>query len=91
MAVYTDAPESIDWPLMVDPPPTEFEARNLDGTLSKHSMVVHDRRRTDERKKGHSVWNWERPPQKNPKDGVRLLATGQVIDEHYAQSVEEAT
>ena len=79
VAIYTEAPESIDWPDFPTPP--EKEQIISDGRGNNtivRGVVMYDMRR-DEREKGIAVLNWERPAQKKLGNGNRVFANGQLV------------
>ncbi|KAI5464911.1 hypothetical protein BGZ63DRAFT_378981 [Mariannaea sp. PMI_226] len=79
IAIYTEAPEYIDWPDFPQPAPTDWVLSN--GTVLTRVVLTEMRR--SERKKGMEILNWERPAQIKVENKDRLLANGQ-----YATNTE---
>ena len=63
---YLQAPDSLDWPPLPDPPLTEVEIHYQTGTV-KEMQKLYDWRRTDLLKKGKAILPWQRPPQQWPE------------------------
>ncbi|KAI0411146.1 hypothetical protein F5X98DRAFT_381056 [Xylaria grammica] len=57
IAIYTEAPEYIDWPTLPSPP--KKRVRHTDGTSTVWEIWMENRR---DKGKGNAL-NWERPPQ----------------------------
>lgn len=76
---YTEAPEYIDWPDLVEP----VQYRDLTDGLGRTSRFC--RRlpmsvlRRDVRQRGVRPLNWERPAQSKLGDGQRVFANGQLV------------
>ncbi|KHN98384.1 uncharacterized protein MAM_03508 [Metarhizium album ARSEF 1941] len=63
IAVYTEAPGFLDWPPLPDPSLSEVETHYADKTV-KEVMKVYDWKRTELTKRGETILNWQRPPQR---------------------------
>ncbi|KAH7316993.1 hypothetical protein B0I35DRAFT_451778 [Stachybotrys elegans] len=80
VAMYTEAPNFINWPTVPEPAPSEVIYESENGPITK--MVVRQSfRRTKLVKQGKPVLSWERPAQSKLKPGQRLLETGEYIQE----------
>ncbi|KAF5026385.1 hypothetical protein F66182_1513 [Fusarium sp. NRRL 66182] len=75
----SDFPRAIDWPSRPEPPSKTVNAIDLLGRPYVRIVDGLIERRKDVRDRGDKVLNWERPPQKVVDTGIRLLATGEVI------------
>ncbi|OIW34675.1 hypothetical protein CONLIGDRAFT_567368 [Coniochaeta ligniaria NRRL 30616] len=77
LAIYTEAPEYIDWPHFPRPAPKEMVFSDGCGNSTVvQSVALYDLRR-DERRNGIEVLNWERPAQSKLGNGKRVFANGQ--------------
>lgn len=90
IAMYTEAPEYIEWPDFPEPPPTAMPCLDWQrNPITVMRVAMYDIRR-DKREKGIAVVNWERPGQNKLGDKNRslLLANGQfVYNAHCTGSV----
>ncbi|KAH9896183.1 hypothetical protein F4778DRAFT_257722 [Xylariomycetidae sp. FL2044] len=79
LAIYTEAPEYIDWPLLPAPPARERTFVDLLGNRQTNKLVQWSKTRHIERGNGIAVLNWERPAQNKLRDGDRVFANGQLV------------
>ena len=78
VAIYTEAPEYIDWPDFPAPPARETIFSDGCGKSTVvQGAAMYDMRR-DEREKGIAVLNWERPAQNKPEVGNRVFSDGRL-------------
>lgn len=80
VAIYTEAPEYIDWPDFPAPAAKDqiFSDGSGNSTIVK-GVVKYDDMRRNEREKDITVLNWERPAQNKLENGNRVFATGQLV------------
>lgn len=78
VALWTEAPEYIDWPDFPTPTPKEQIFSDGCGNSTIVQGGVFDMRR-DEREKGNAVLSWERPAQNKLGNGNRVFANGQLV------------
>lgn len=79
VAIYTEAPEYIDWPVFPEPPPVEVTFSDGEGYSFTQKVPNLWQMRRDARKKGITVLNWERPAQTKLRDGDRVFANGRLV------------
>ena len=79
IAIYTEAPEYIDWPDFPAPPPKEqiFTDRKGKSTIVR-GVVMYNLRRS-EREQDVPVLHWERPAQSKLGDWDRVFADGRWV------------
>jgi hypothetical protein len=77
VAIHTEAPECIDWPDLPAPPPSDLVFSDGKGNPTIVKSVVLSSSRRDEREKGVTFLNWERPAQIKLGGDKRVLANGQ--------------
>jgi hypothetical protein len=76
IAVYTDAPEYIDWPVLEEP---TIERTTESGLVIKEQpWYPGDRQEALER--GERIVEWQRPMQSTLKGDYHLLATGKLVE-----------
>ncbi|KXX77216.1 Serine/threonine-protein kinase Nek4 [Madurella mycetomatis] len=79
VAIYTEAPEYIDWPDFPAPPAKEkIFSDGCGNSTIVQGIVMYDMRR-DEREKDVPVLSWERPAQNKLGNGNRVFANGQLV------------
>lgn len=77
LAIYTEAPEYIDWPEFPKPPPQDLVFSEGGGfSFTVQSVLMYGRRRAAG---GIPVLNWERPAQSKLGNGDRVFANGQLV------------
>lgn len=77
VAVYTDAPEYIDWPMLEMPLVEEASLVGQPPTKVRMWDIV---TRREARAKGLKFIEWQRPRQSTLKGDYHLLATGRLLD-----------
>jgi hypothetical protein len=77
IAIYTEAPEYIDWPSFPNPPPTDEIFGDPHGEFKVVRGVRLCNMRRCDREKGIEILNWQRPAQNKLRNGDRLFANGQ--------------
>lgn len=79
VAIYTQAPEYIDWPDFPEPPAKEqIFSDGCGNSTIVTGVVMYDIRR-NEREKDIPVLNWERLAQSKLKNRNRVFANGQLV------------
>lgn len=79
VAVYTEAPEYIDWPDFPAPAPKDQIFSDGYGNSTVVRGVVMCDMRRGEREKGVEVLSWERPAQNKLGNGNRVFENGQLV------------
>ncbi|KAK2597821.1 hypothetical protein N8I77_012582 [Diaporthe amygdali] len=89
ITVYTEAPEYIEWPDLGQPPGDYVV--NLGDLPVGHPLLTPMWRyeRKSAWQAGMDVICWERPSQESIKEGIHILATGEVVEEDELSSVTE--
>ncbi|KAH7324441.1 hypothetical protein B0I35DRAFT_348444 [Stachybotrys elegans] len=75
-----DFPKAIDWPSRPEPPSRTTTHLSVYGEPFVTTMEALYERRQDVRDRNEKVLTWGRPPQRVVDTGIRLLATGKVIE-----------
>lgn len=79
VAIFTEAPEYIDWPDFPAPPAKEkIFSDGCGNSTVVREVAMYDMRR-DEREKDITVLSWERPAQNKLGSGNRAFANGQLV------------
>ena len=79
LAIYTEAPEYIDWPDFPEPAATDMNFTDARGNPIVVKWVRLSEMRRDKREKDIAVLNWERPAQTKLGNGNRVFANGQLV------------
>lgn len=79
VAVYTEAPEYIDWPDFPAPAPKDHIFPDGCGNSTVVRGVFMYNMRRSEREEGVAVLSWERPAQNKLGNGNRVFANGQLV------------
>lgn len=79
VAIYTEAPEYIDWPDFPAPPAKEQIFSDGCGNSTIVQGVAMYGMRRDEREKDITVLSWERPAQNKLGNWNRMFANGQLV------------
>ncbi|KAM5356871.1 hypothetical protein ACJ41O_003517 [Fusarium nematophilum] len=78
ITLYTDAPECIDWPDLVELV-REYKFQDRQGNPGTTKEKVVSELRRIEQAEGRTVVTWERPMQSKIEAGTHVLATGEVV------------
>ena len=76
VALYTDAPEYIDWPIL-EMPTGEYSTSTGDSVKYQTWAPVH---RSSALARGEKTVEWRRPKQSTLKGDYHLLVTGELLD-----------